>query len=292
MNLDERNIAEELRLLADQARPVHPRVQIDRAVTRSVRRRRVSWSVAGLAAACLVGTVIANPTLLAAGGRDVAAGVAELPDNTPQQARTVRDCMPKGGPVHEMDSNRRLPEQGDVDDFHLLAQYGDGEGSTALLGSTAGFVLCTPAKEGKEGDPAVFTYWGGKAPGDLTAGLTGDLTVDAYVVRTDGLPVREEQAKTGYFRVVAGRVAPEVRRVTIDWAPGQQADARVANGFFVGRIPAKHSPDPGGRVDAFGDPLRVADTPPVTVTAYDEAGAVAGRVRDVTYLWTGSEHGD
>lgn len=295
MNLDERNIAEELLLLADRAQPVHPGSYIDRAVTSSARRRRASWSVAGLAVACLAGVVVVYPMtrdLPATGERDTAAEVIELPDNTPQQAQMVRDCMAEGGPVHNMDPSRRMPGQGGVDDFHVLAQYTDGEGSTALLGSTAGFAFCTPVKKGELGEPAVFTHWGNKAPGDLAAGLTGDLTVDAYVMQTDGRAIRDEQAKKGYFRVVAGRVTPEVRRVTIEWAPGRPAEAQVANGFFIGRIPATHRSDPRGRRDALGKLWRIADTPPVTVTAYDEAGAVAGQVRNVTFLWTGSGHKD
>ncbi|MFB4293706.1 hypothetical protein ACBI99_39150 [Nonomuraea sp. ATR24] len=47
-------------------------------------------------------------------------------------------------------------------------------------------------------------------------------------------------------------------------------------------MPATHRPDPRGRLDALERPLEVIDTPPVTVTAYDEAGATAGQVRDVT----------
>ncbi|MEU4579305.1 hypothetical protein [Nonomuraea sp. NPDC023979] len=291
--MDERNIAEELHLLAGRARPVHPRAYVDRALARSARRRRTSWSVAGLVAACLVGTVIASPLagLPGLGGRDAAAELIRLPASTSEQARMIRDCMPEGGPVHGMDPGRRLPEQGRIEDFRVLARFTDGEGSTALLGSTAGFVFCTPVPKGELGEPAVFTYWGHKAPGGLAAGLTGDLTVDAYVVQTDERAIRSEKPRSGYFRVVAGRVGPGVRRVAIEWSPGRQADAVVANGFFVGRVPATHRSDPRSRLDALGKPLEVIDTPPVTVTAYDEAGETAGRVPDVTYLWTGQDRG-
>ncbi|MGW2214693.1 hypothetical protein ACWCSD_06895 [Nonomuraea sp. NPDC001684] len=47
--------------------------------------------------------------------------------------------------MHNMDGSRRLPEQGAVEDFRLLADFRDRWGTTALVGSRAGFVLCTPA---------------------------------------------------------------------------------------------------------------------------------------------------
>ncbi|XVQ86555.1 hypothetical protein ACQP2K_03775 [Microbispora siamensis] len=74
------------------------------------------------------------------------------------------------------------------------------------------------------------------------------------------------------FRVVAGRVTPEVARVEIDWADGRRGDAAVANGYFVGRVLGRSKDS------------RVLNTPPVTVTAYDEAGRVVVRQKGVRFV--------
>jgi hypothetical protein len=106
----------------------------------------------------------------------------------------------------------------------------------------------------------------------------GSLRVDAYTV-TPGTQAEGGQSPDR-FRVVAGRVADDVRRVEVDWATGERTDAQVANGFFVARVVAEPEPDPEGGVDAFDRPLRKLRTPPVTVTAYDADGrgaAVPGR---------------
>ncbi|WP_066941263.1 hypothetical protein [Microtetraspora fusca] len=285
MDLDEQKIAQELHLMAREARPVDAHVYASRALVRS-GRRRLSWSLAGLAvaAASVVGVV-----LPASGGKDIAASVHELPDNTPEQVKLIRDCMPLGGPVHEMDSRKRIPEHGKVGDFRVLAEYRDDVGSTALVGSTAGFVLCTPQKNPNFADRPVFTYWGYAPPGDLEAGLTGALTVDAYEVQTDSHAMRDDDQSGGSYRVVAGRVTSDVRRVEIDWAGGRRAAAQVNNGFFVGRVPAASVPGPD---DGLGG--MVVDSPDVTVTAYGEAGEVLGQRKDVKFLTagrTGSETG-
>ncbi|MFI6453838.1 hypothetical protein ACIBF6_20035 [Streptosporangium amethystogenes] len=96
--------------------------------------------------------------------------------------------------------------------------------------------------------------------------------------------------QSGGYRVVAGRVAPGVRRVVIDWAGGRSTDAQVSDGFFVGRVLGESAPDPEGGVDALGEPMRILDTPSVTVTAYDETDQVVGQEKDVNFAWRGPAH--
>ena len=43
-----------------------------------------------------------------------------LPRNTVAQFAKVEDCMPKGGPVHSMDGDRRLTQYGGVKDYRWL----------------------------------------------------------------------------------------------------------------------------------------------------------------------------
>ncbi|WP_226900342.1 SigE family RNA polymerase sigma factor [Nonomuraea phyllanthi] len=148
-----------------------------------------------------------------------------------------------------------------------------------LVGSAKGFVLCAPTKELPE--PPVFTYWGNKVPGDV-AGFPGKLSVDIY---TTHYWYRENPPPhDNYVRIVAGRVALDVRRVTIAWSPGERTDAVVSNGFFIARTPAKTV---SRKSRNSGEPERFVDTPPVTVTAYDAAGRIAGRYESVRFGWRG-----
>src|SRR5262249_9435676 len=146
-----------------------------------------------------------------------------------EQLQFVGACMPQGGPVHSMDGNLRIPEQGSAKAFRLLVEYRDQAGSSALVGSQAGFVLCTPATQKDFAEHAVFTYWGFKPPGDSTD-FSGPLQVDAYTAQTDSHAVGPERSQQDdVYRIVAGRVTADVKRVEIDWADGRRADAQMAN---------------------------------------------------------------
>ncbi|MEV5559634.1 hypothetical protein AB0L44_38795 [Nonomuraea wenchangensis] len=288
MTLDEQRISAELRRMADEARPVDALAYAARARTGSTRRRRLSLSVAGLAAAASVIAAVTVAVTVATGatggGPDgvTAAEVDRLPDNTPEQARAVRACMPQGGPVHNMDGRRRIPEHGAVEDFRLLVEYRDEGGSTALVGSRAGFVLCTPSTPEELAESAVFTYWGFQAPGNMR-GFPGALQVDAYTSQSRYEEGRDKATRNQTYRVVVGRVTADVRRVEIDWADGRRTDARIADGFFIARVLGKSVPRPGGGKDAFGKPLTVLDSPPVTVTAYGPQNQVLEQVTDEAY---------
>ncbi|TMS00719.1 hypothetical protein [Nonomuraea basaltis] len=274
--VNERTIAEELRRMADEARPVDARAYAARATARPAHRRHLSWTLA--AAALVAGIAVAIPL----NGDQMTARVAgppprELPRNTPEQLKAVRDCMPAGGPSVNTNPNWRDPAHGTVTDFRVLAEYRDKNGFTALVGSTKGFVLCTPSKETP--DPPVFTYWGNKAPGNLV-GFSGKLSVDIYAVHYWS---GQGKSHDNYVNVIAGRVAPDVRRVTIGWSGGRRTDAVVSNGFFIVRTPTKSVPVKNG----LNGPQSAIDTPPATVTAYDAAGRIAGRHRNVRFDWRG-----
>ncbi|MFG1824226.1 hypothetical protein ACGFIJ_17220 [Microbispora bryophytorum] len=283
MNVDETTIATELRRLADTSRSVNGQAMAARAVAGS-RRRRLSWTLAaGALAAAAAGTLVVVPitrNTAIVTAAPPASGPSELPSNTPVQLQAVRDCMPLGGPVDGMDPRKRRPLDADVKDFRELVVYRDAVGSTALVGSKAGFVLCTPQKY-KEAFPGVplFTPWGSTLPGNLNAGISGPLTVDAYTTGTDSNAMSDDDQSGGGYRVAAGRVTQEVTRVEIDWADGRHTDAAVANGFFIGRVPA--------RLKADGKHL---DTPAVTVTAYDETGQVLSRKAEVLFAPLGPNY--
>lgn len=283
MTIDERRIAEELRLMADEATPVDPLAYAARTLA---RRRRRAWSVAGLTAAAVAATVAATVAAAvvlpspATPGPDIAAGVAALPDNSPEQLRLVRECMPQGGPVHNMDRNRRIVEHGAVDDFRVLVEYRDKGGTTALVGSDAGFVLCTPTDRKDMAESAVFTYWGFKPPGNL-AGLSGDLQVDAYTHHTRSYTVGKQRIeKNDVYRIVTGRVSDAVQRVEVDWADGRRTSARIANGFFIVRIIGKLVRDPEYPEN---EEALVLDSPPVTVTAYGADGKILRQEKNVAF---------
>lgn len=279
--VNERTIAEELRRMAGEARPVNATAYAARATARSARRRRLSWSLAATAALTAgLGFVVPlnGPQMTA---KVAEPPVRELPPNTPEQLKLVRDCMPAGGPSVNVNPNWRDPAHGTVADFRVLAEYRDKNGVTALVGSAKGFVLCTPSKDTP--DPPVFTYWGNKAPGN-PAGFPGKLSVDVYeVTYWSG----KGASYDNYANVVAGRVAPDVRRVSIGWSGGGRVNAVVANGFFIGRRPTKSVPVKNKPKDQPDAPTSVLDTPPVTVTAYDEAGRIMNRQQNIKYGWRG-----
>lgn len=118
--------------MAGETTPVDPLAYATRTLA---RRRRRARSIAGLSAVAVAAAVVAAVVLPSPGtpGPDIAAGVAALPHNTPEQLRLVRECMPQGGPVHNMDGNRRMPEQGAAGDFRVLVDYRDKGGTTALV---------------------------------------------------------------------------------------------------------------------------------------------------------------
>ncbi|MEV4581395.1 hypothetical protein AB0K16_49995 [Nonomuraea jabiensis] len=271
MTIDEQRIGAELRRMAAEARPVDALAHARRARNGALRRRRAAWSLAGLAAAASLVTPVAVTVSSGGPGPDIAVEVARLPENTPEQLQVVRECMPNGGPVHNMDGKRRLPEQGSAEDFRVLAEYQDEKGMTALVGSLAGFVLCTPTTQKDMAERAIFTYWGFKPPGDLT-GFQGDLQVDAYTSHTHSYATGPQRIQhDDVYRVVVGRVTSGVRRVEIDWADGRRTDARLAGGFFIARMPGKVGP------------TGILESPPVTVTAYGSQDQVLGRQQDVAF---------
>ncbi|NUW37848.1 hypothetical protein HTZ77_41590 [Nonomuraea sp. SMC257] len=283
MTIDEQRISAELRRMADEARPVDAPAYATRARTAALWRRRTSWSVAGLAAAASVITSLIVTTTSGGSGQVTAARVEHLPDNTPAQSRAVRECMPKGGPVHNMDGNRRMTEYGTVKDFRLLVEYRDKGGSTALVGSRSGFVLCTPTPQKEFAERAVFTYWGFRAPGNMS-GFSGALQVDAYTSHTRSYAEGPERIqKDDIYRVVVGRVRTDTRRVEIDWADGRRTEARLANGFFIARVPGRVVADPDGGKDADGKPIDVLDSPPVTVTAYGSRAQILEQEKNVAF---------
>ncbi|GAA3674213.1 hypothetical protein GCM10022224_043180 [Nonomuraea antimicrobica] len=278
MTIDERRIAEELRHLADDATPVDPLALAARTLARRRRRARSVTGVAVLAVAATAVAVLVVPSSNGL-GPDSAARVATLPDNTPEQSRLVRECMPQGGPAHSMDGDLRIAGQGSVDDFRVLVDYRDEGGSTALVGSEAGFVLCTPTAQKDMADRPVLTYWGFKAPGDLD-GFSGDLQVDAYTAVRHPYTVGERQTqKEDIYQVVAGRVSDAVERVEIDWADGRRTPARIASGFFIVRIAAKVRREP----DKTSGEVLLVSVPSATVTAYGADGRVLEEEENVVF---------
>jgi hypothetical protein len=198
-----------------------------------------------------------------------------LPRNTVAQFATVEDCMPLGGPVHSMDGERRLPKYGGVKDYRWLVEAKDELGVTRLVGSRKGFVLCTPGIRlvSYPTDP-IFSYWGQDPPGKLA--LRGALSVDAYdgEMQTEIDPGRDGDP---YFLVVAGRVAPQVTRVEVEWVDGRKMTADVRNGFYIGRTRMYSNVKNGYRPAA----LR-------KVTAYDAGGRALGEAKGIAWGSTGA----
>ncbi|MFD1536783.1 hypothetical protein [Nonomuraea guangzhouensis] len=305
MPVDERSVAEALTRLADRARPVDPELLLTRVLRRRTRLRWPRWGLAMAAAACVVAigwvalrvhdatAPAASPTstppastVPSASARSTtlppAAHVPDipgLPRNTVAQFATVEDCMPKGGPVHSMDGDRRLTQYGGVKDYRWLVEAKDKLGVTRLVGSRKGFVLCTPGIRlvSYPTDP-IFSYWGGDPPGKPA--LRGAISIDAYdgQMQSEINPGRDGDP---YFLVVAGRVAPQATRVEVEWADGRKMAANVRNGFYIGRI--RVYPDKKGTYR----PAVLSK-----VTAYDSGGRALGEAKGIPWGSTGTLDAD
>ncbi|MFG1685571.1 hypothetical protein ACGFNP_35790 [Nonomuraea sp. NPDC049269] len=305
MPVDERSVAEALTRLADRARPVDPELLLTRVLRRRTRLRWPRWGLAMAAAASVVAigvvalrthdqmvtspatspatspmsTPVSTPTASARFTSTPPAAyvpdIPGLPRNTIAQFATVEDCMPKGGPVHSMDGNQRVPRYGGVKDYRWLVEAKDKLGVTRLVGSRKGFVLCTPGIRlvSYPTDP-IFSYWGEDPPGKLA--LRGALSIDAYdsQMQSEINPGRDGDP---YFLVVAGRVAPQATRVEVEWADGRKMTANVRNGFYIGRT--RVYPDKKG-----------AYRPAVLskVTAYGSGGRALGEVKGIAWGSTGA----
>ena len=307
MPVDERAVTEALTRLADQARPVDSELLMARVLRRRTRLRRPRWGLALAAAACVVAiTVVAlrahdqlatppaaspavstPPTSPATGPTASATrsmvppptayvpDIPGLPRNTIPQFATVEDCMPKGGPVHNMDGDRRLPKYGGVKDYRWLVEAKDKLGVTRLVGSRKGFVLCTPGIRlvSYPTDP-IFSYWGEDPPGKLA--LRGALSVDAYSIETQS-EINPGRDGDPSFLVVAGRIAPRVTRVEVAWADGRKMTADVRNGFYIGRSRVYPNKDHSIR------PVVLSK-----VTAYDSGGRELGELKNIAWRSMGA----
>lgn len=289
MAVDERTIGEAMARMAARAEQVDGDRLAARALQVTVRRRRTGWGVAAVAVAATVavGAVVVN---LPGDRNETVAAISPtatltitpvpqpsevpriqgLPDNTPQQFKAVRDCMPQGGPVHNMDGERRIPLHGVAEDFRWLVESRDKLGVTQLVGSLKGFVLCTPGVlDVSYPERPVFSYWGDEPPGKLA--FDGPLSVDAYTLQMQS-EVNPGKDGDPNFLVVAGRVTDAVRRVEIEWVNGQRKTATLGNGYFIGRLRALSKPG-------------ATFTPPEArrVTAYDADGRVLGEVKSLKW---------
>ncbi|WP_219461862.1 hypothetical protein [Nonomuraea rhizosphaerae] len=304
MPVDERAVTEALSRLADQARPVDPQSVAARALQGRVRMRRPRWGLALAAAACVVAAIgvvatrtrpelfrpapavspsvlaTARPTATVTRPVPTASATRGMPDayvpdikglprNTVAQYALVEDCMPKGGPVHNMDADQVLKQYGTVKDYRWLVEVKDKVGVTRLVGSVKGFVLCTPAvRLVSYPEEPHFTYWGGKPPGRPV--LRGKISVDVYDTQMQSM-INPGRDRDPLFAVVAGRVAPGAVRVEVEFADGKRMTAGVRNGFYIGRTRV-HSGDDG-----------FFRLPTIRrVTAYDSGGAALGRVENIT----------
>ncbi|WP_204026328.1 hypothetical protein [Sinosporangium siamense] len=86
-----------------------------------------------------------------------------LPDNTPEQEAFIKECMPRGGPEHSMES-KWVREHGKREDFRELVSIGEGHLKLALAGSVKGFVFCS-GWDPRQRERPTFSVWGAQPEG-------------------------------------------------------------------------------------------------------------------------------
>ncbi|MEV0402483.1 hypothetical protein [Actinoallomurus sp. NPDC050550] len=255
----------------------------DRALRGAARRRAARFGAGAVVAAGGVAAVALVPighggggSRPAAGPREVASattyGHAVLPANTAAQLATVRACM-VGDPdipspslprrIGEVDPGRTGPGT-HVRDFRILVAYRDSRGQAVFLGSTVAHRVCSLDNSGRPSPSDRIPGQTANSWGRFPA-FTGPIVMDD---QAGGVLGTKEQSRSradaeGIEEHVAGRVTPDVARVTFTLPDGRTQDAAVSSGFFLWRAART-----GASLAGAGQERQV------TVRAYDRGGRV------------------
>jgi hypothetical protein len=270
---------------AGDAEPIGERLA-ERALRGADRRshRRIG---AGIAVAA-VGVVAVSLTPVVLGGdghggsgmttRPVASDGptrhVTLPPNTAAELAVVRTCMVGDPDILDITADPASPGNmtgpgTHVADFRVLATYRDSLGRLVLLGSSVAQRTCSLDFRGRPRGVDGFSHQTANPWQPGLSAFTGAISLDEQQGDTiDGHGVGENGvAANGLEQHIAGRVRPDVARVTFTLPDGRTRDAAVSHGFFAWRI-AKPRP-----VKA------TSGEKPLIVRAYDRTGRVLTTVR-------------
>ncbi|MCW2938518.1 MAG: hypothetical protein JWN00_1503 [Actinomycetia bacterium] len=296
--MNDPELRQALERIAGRAAPVDGLAE--KAVRGSAVRRNAALAAtaAGVAAA-----IAAVPLLLGSGtaatGRPVAAGLPTpkattpgpsaaypgLPANTRAELAIVKQCL--NGPPSLPDT---LPTPGGggpvtpdytspghrISDYRVLVTFRDATGTAAFLGSTVGHNVCFIEKDGATNALSKIPHqtantWQGIGRKTRLGPFPGLVSIDdatggIYADSTGKWPSNVPKSVADQWVItLAGRVKPQVARVTITWPTGKTTTAALSNGFFLARL--LEPPRPNG------------DLRPSTIKTYDQNGKLLVTLR-------------
>jgi hypothetical protein len=289
--MNDPELREALERIAGRAAPVDGLAE--KAVRGSAVRRNAALAAtaAGVAAA-----IAAVPLLLGGGtaatGRPVAAGLPTpkattpgpsaaypgLPANTRAELAIVKQCL--NGPPSLADPTPPVtPDYTSpchrISDYRVLVTFRDATGTAAFLGSTVGNNVCFIEKDGATNALSKIPHqdanpWQriarkrlGPFPGLVSI---DDATGRFYADSTGKWPSNVPKSVADQWVItLAGRVKPQVARVTITWPTGKTTTAALSNGFFLARLLEPPRPN--------------TDLRPSTIKTYDQNGKLLVTLR-------------
>ncbi|MCO5968097.1 hypothetical protein [Actinoallomurus soli] len=253
-----------------------------RGAERRRTRRIAAGTTAGVAAITLASIAVAG------GGRDRAEPEAvrpvtsgspthhlRLPSNTAAERAVVRACMTTDPDVPDItaaDDPGEMTGPGTrIADFRVLVTYRDPLGQAVLLGSTVAHRTCDLDTRGRPTATDRMTHQTANAWQPSLSSATRVISLDDgredILHRSD--MTGDDKTPHGVQAEFAGRVRPDVTRVTFTLPDGRTSDAAVAHGFFLWRK----------RTDT---PVPVRDLSPyrtLVIRAYDHGGRLLTTVR-------------
>ncbi|MGW6931447.1 hypothetical protein ACWGE0_15440 [Lentzea sp. NPDC054927] len=201
------------------------RAELERQV--SGRRGSSRFTVPILAAAAVVAVVAVGVVVFRPGATEHTPAVHIT--TSPAPVRETFGLAPEQVEAIE----QGCAKEAKVTDKLTLYQHGrDETGRWAFLYTDKAWVSCDIGRGGEEYDTSgpqeVYVDW-----------LAGHFSLDAGGSRPGGdtHPFRPALAGVGGYRILAGRVDSSVASVTYRASDGRTAEAKIANGTFVVRIP-------------------------------------------------------
>ncbi|PSL58499.1 hypothetical protein B0I31_101718 [Saccharothrix carnea] len=208
------------------------RARLEQEVGRGRRATRFAPLIAAGVAAAAVIALVAVAAPWQRGGADTAASRSGYPTTAPPRTYSTaeRPVIANLSPERVAEVERGCVESAGIDGKAVLHQYvTDTIGTFALLYTEDAMLSCTV-------DGPTMPYNSGFTAMLEIEWLPGEFAADEIGSASGGDGGKPEYAGKPGYDMVAGRVSSKVARVTFTQG-GQTAEATIANGTFVARIP-------------------------------------------------------
>ncbi|MEV5707734.1 hypothetical protein [Actinoallomurus sp. NPDC052274] len=250
-----------------------------RGAERRRTRRIAAGTTAGIAAIALASIAItgggpdrAEPEAVRPMTADTPTGHSRLPSNTAAELDVVRACMVDDPSVPGISADDdgvgdKTGAGTHVADFRVLVTYRDSLGQAVLLGSTVAHRTCALDNRGLPTAIDRIPHQTANTWQPSLSSFTGVISLDddtqEPVLHRSDL-TRGDLTPYGVQAEVAGRVRPDVTRVTFALPDGRTSNAAVSHGFFLWRK----------RTDTSAPVREGSPDKTLVIRAYDRGGRV------------------